>query len=107
MIAQTAEVMGVHSIGLGSDLCQDQPNSVVEWMRNGTWTQTLDFGEGSPDNPGFPDMPSWFQDNRDFLNIHKGLRDIGFSEQDVNLIMGENWLRFYEQSFSPQNQNNL
>ena len=40
MVAQTAEVMGVSQIGIGSDLCLKQPNSVVDWMRNGTWTKT-------------------------------------------------------------------
>ena len=35
MIARTAEMMGINHIGIGSDLCQDQPDSVVEWMRVG------------------------------------------------------------------------
>ena len=46
MIARTADLMGVSQIGLGSDLCQDQPDSVVEWMRVGRWTKTIDYGEG-------------------------------------------------------------
>ena len=47
MVAQTAEIMGVKQIGIGSDLCLKQPDSVVEWMRNGTWTKTKDYGEGN------------------------------------------------------------
>ena len=46
MAAKTSEIMGVKHIGIGSDLCLNQPNSVVEWMRNGTWTKTKDYGEG-------------------------------------------------------------
>ena len=38
---------------------------VVEWMRTGRWTKEIDYGEGSASNPGFPDMPGWFRDNRD------------------------------------------
>ena len=64
MIARTAELMGVDHIGLGSDLCQDQPDSVVEWMRVGRWTKQIDYGEGSASAPGFPDMPEWFGGNR-------------------------------------------
>lgn len=30
MVARTADLMGTDDIGLGSDLCQDQPDSVVE-----------------------------------------------------------------------------
>ena len=54
MAAQTAELMGIKNIGIGSDLCLKQPNNVVEWMRNGTWTKTKDYGEGSSVNPHFP-----------------------------------------------------
>ncbi len=39
MAAKTADIMGVKNIGIGSDLCLNQPDSVVEWMRNGTWTK--------------------------------------------------------------------
>ncbi|MDX1540263.1 MAG: membrane dipeptidase, partial [Geminicoccaceae bacterium] len=60
MIARTAELMGAEHLGIGSDLCQDQPDSVVTWMRNGRWTKATDYGEGSADAPGFPAMPAFF-----------------------------------------------
>lgn len=94
MIADTAEIMGIKNIGIGTDLCQNQPDSVVEWMRNGTWTNDRDYGEGSASFAGFPDQPEWFRDNRDFVNIATGLRSVGFSNDDVDLVMGKNWLNF-------------
>ena len=102
MIARTADMMGVERIGLGSDLCQDQPDSVVEWMRNGTWTREKDFGEGSASFAGFPEQPNWFKDNRDFKNILNCLRKTGFSEIEVERIAGLNWLDFFERSFGSQ-----
>ena len=102
MIARTADMMGVESIGFGSDLCQDQPDSVVEWMRNGTWTREKDFGEGSASFAGFPEQPNWFKDNRDFKNILNCLRKTGFSEIEVERISGLNWLDFFERSFGSQ-----
>jgi microsomal dipeptidase-like Zn-dependent dipeptidase len=99
MIADTAEIMGVNNIGIGTDLCQNQPDSVVEWMRNGTWTNERDYGEGSAGFAGFPDQPEWFRGNRDFVNIATGLMSIGFSNDDVDLVMGNNWLSFFESSF--------
>ena len=99
MIARTADLMEVDQIGFGTDLCQDQPNSVVEWMRVGRWTKTIDYGEGSASQAGFPPMPDWFKDNRDWDNIAKGLRQVGFSDQDTKKICGENWLRFYKNAF--------
>lgn len=101
MIARAADSYGVHSLGIGSDLCQDQPDSVVEWMRVGRWSKEIDYGEGSASAPGFPPMPTWFQDNRDFGNIAEGLAKTGLSQSEVNGIMGENWYRFYKENFGP------
>jgi microsomal dipeptidase-like Zn-dependent dipeptidase len=101
MIARTAELMGPQNIGIGTDLCQDQPDSIVEWMRIGRWTKEIDYGEGSASNAGFPPMPSWFHDNRDFGKIEAGLRATGLSDTEVAGVMGENWLRFYDQNFGP------
>ncbi|SEL27631.1 Zn-dependent dipeptidase, dipeptidase homolog [Roseovarius azorensis] len=99
MIARTADLMGTTHIGLGTDLCQDQPDSVVDWMRAGRWTKGRDLGEGSAENPGFPPMPDWFQDNRDFDRIAGGLRATGMSQDEVAAIMGGNWARFFADSF--------
>ena len=95
MTAKTAELMGVKNIGIGSDLCIGHPNSVVEWMRNGTWTKTKDYGEGSSKNPNFPKQPKWFEDARGFKNLEQGLKKIGFQETEVNDILGNNWYNFY------------
>ena len=102
MIARTVEKFGPDHLGIGSDLCQDHPDSVVEWMRVGCWSKEMDYGEGSAGAPGFPDMPSWFRDNRDFVSIEEGLRAAGLSGDEVGRIMGGNWYRFFAESFCPQ-----
>ena len=101
MIADTAAKYGAEHLGIGTDLCQDQPDSVVEWMRVGRWSKEIDYGEGSAANPGFPPMPGWFNDNRDFDNIRKGLADVGMSGEEIDGIMGDNWFRFFEANFTP------
>jgi microsomal dipeptidase-like Zn-dependent dipeptidase len=101
MVARTADLMGPDHIGIGSDLCQDQPDSVVEWMRVGRWTREMDYGEGSASAAGFPPQPEWFRDNRDFANLETGLRRVGFSDEDISGVIGGNWLRFYDESFGP------
>ena len=53
MVAKTAEIMNINNIGIGSDLCLDQPDNIVEWMRNGTWAKTKNYGEGTK-------KTSWF-----------------------------------------------
>jgi microsomal dipeptidase-like Zn-dependent dipeptidase len=94
MVARTAELMGSDHIGIGSDLCQDQPDAVVEWMRSGRWTKQLTGAT-------FPPQPDWFRSNLDFPGLAGGLRQVGFSQEEIAGIMGGNWLRFFERSFAP------
>ena len=96
MVAKTAEIMEAKNIGIGSDLCLDQPDSVVEWMRNGTWSKSTNFGEGSRNKPGFPKQPNWFEDARGFSNLENGLKKVGFSQNETNGILGNNWYNFYK-----------
>ncbi len=96
MIAKTAEIMDVTKIGIGSDLCLDHPDTVVEWMRNGSWSKSKNFGEGSKNKPGFPKQPDWFLDARGFTNIEKGLKKVGFSDTETHGILGNNWYNFYK-----------
>ena len=102
MVARTADRFGVKNIGIGSDLCQNQPDSVVEWMRVGRWTKETDYGEGSAMASGFPPMPHWFQDNRDFGNLEQGLSDVGMNSEEIAAVMGKNWYRFFAENFVPQ-----
>ena len=96
MTAKTAEVMGVKNIGIGSDLCINHPDSVVDWMRNGTWSKNKNYGEGSKNKPGFPKQPDWFLDARGFNNLEISLKKIGFNEDEINGILGNNWYNFYK-----------
>ncbi|WP_435230856.1 membrane dipeptidase [Pseudopelagicola sp. nBUS_20] len=102
MIARCADAYGAENLGIGSDLCQDHPDSVVEWMRVGRWSKEVDFGEGSASAPGFPKMPNWFKDNCDFGNIEVGLGEIGMSNTEISGIMGGNWYRFFSENFAPR-----
>jgi len=101
MIARTVERYGIAHFGIGSDLCQDQPDSVVAWMRSGRWTKGTDLGEGSAAAPGFPPQPAWFRDNRDFPHLAEGLAAVGFDASEIAALLGGNWLRFFERGFGP------
>jgi len=96
MIAKTADLIGVKHIGIGSDLCTGHPDSVVEWMRNGKWTKSKEYGEGTKDCAGFPKQPNWFKNASGFKNLENGLKRIGFSEKETNDILGNNWYNFYK-----------
>ncbi len=100
MVARVADMVGVDCLGIGSDLCQFQPDSVVTWMRNGNWTK-------SSGTASFPPQPEWIRSNRDLTRLADAFGRTGFSEQDIEKLMGGNWLRFYETSFgrSPRSRN--
>ena len=96
MTAKTADLMGVEKIGIGSDLCLNQPDTVVEWMRNGTWAKAKNYGEGTKNNSGFPKQPDWFTDARGFSNLESGLSKVGFNKNEISGILGDNWFNFYK-----------
>ncbi len=99
MVKHVVDLMGIDNVGIGSDLCQRQPDSVVEWMRNGRWTKSLDYGEGSASASGFPKQPVWFENSTGMDNVHEALLANGFNEAETHKIMGNNWQRFFTGSF--------
>ncbi|SFT57960.1 dipeptidase [Halomonas saccharevitans] len=101
MIARTADLMGIEHIGIGTDLCQAQPTSVLEWMRNGRWSKEMDYGEGSKGNAGWPRPLAWLRDSRDFPNLVAGLRQRGFDEASIARIIGQNWVELLERAATP------
>jgi len=102
MVANTADLMGIDHIGIGTDLCQEQPLSVLEWMRNGRWSKEMDYGEGSKANADWPRPLSWFRDSRDFPNITQGLQKRGFRAEDIAKVMGMNWFNLLDEGLKPQ-----
>lgn len=92
MVARTAERWGVAMLGIGSDLCQGQPDGVVAHMREGRWTRAA----WEPSDACFPPQPDWFRTNRDFARLDEGLAAVGFSAEERGAILGGNWMRFFE-----------
>jgi len=103
MIEETVEIIGIDQLGIGSDLCQNWGYDTLEWMRSGRWTFVADHGEGSAEDQRWPDQPSWFRSSDDMPNIKLGLEQRGFTAQDIGKVMGNNWLRFFHESFGAAN----
>lgn len=96
MVARLAERIGADHIGIGSDLCQDQPPGVLAWMREGKWK----YVEAVEDTPEFPAQPEWFRSNLDFVKVRDGLEKVGFSSSEIDGILGLNWHRFLHEALS-------
>ena len=99
MIKQLINLIGIDHIGIGSDLCNNWPNDVVMWMRNGKWTKKLDYGESLNKSSSWPEQPSWFKKGSDMKNIFEAMLLNGFSEDEAFKILGKNWLEFMQIHF--------
>ena len=106
MVAETVERHGAESFGIGSDLCQGHGGDVLAWMRDGRWRfgKNDGGGKGDSDSAEFPPQPEWFRTNADFPNLAEGLRKVGFNDSETDALLGENWLRFFESSFTPRDE---
>jgi microsomal dipeptidase-like Zn-dependent dipeptidase len=100
MAARTAEIVGVQHLGIGSDLCLDQPDDILAWMREGKWTRP----DPAQPRPAFPAQPAWFQDSHGFAHLAEGLRGAGFSAGDTDNVLGANWQRFFRAAFRPMGE---
>ena len=95
MVSSLSKTHGSKMFGIGSDLCQDQPDSVVNWMRNGNWRK-------EPTAPAkFPKPTNWFQTNEDFPRIANGLRSAKMTDTEIAGVLGENWMKFWQKAFLP------
>lgn len=65
----------------------------------GHWTRGVDYGAGSAARPGKAARPEWFQEVHQLGDVHGGLREVGFSEAEVDKITHGNWLRVYREVF--------
>ncbi|MEM7343645.1 MAG: membrane dipeptidase, partial [Chloroflexota bacterium] len=99
MMARTVDLMGVDQVGIGSDLVRKCTDDYLAWMRMGRWTQGVDYGAGGVGQTSWPLWQDWFQSPVDFPTLATGLRTKGFSEEETAKLMGENWLRFFDEAF--------
>tara|TARA_B100000029_G_C17604568_1_gene966976 strand:- start:478 stop:1464 length:987 start_codon:yes stop_codon:yes gene_type:complete len=99
MIKQLINLIGVDNIGIGSDLCNNWPDEVLAWMRNGNWNKKIDYGESSTKNNSWPKQPTWFKKGSDLKKLFELMIINGISEDQASKIIGKNWLMFMKNHF--------
>jgi membrane dipeptidase len=99
MVKQLIKLIGIDHIGIGSDLCNNWPDDVVMWMRNGKWTKKIDYGESLNKSNAWPEQPSWFKKGSDLKNLYESMVVNGIKEKEAFKILGENWLEFMKMHF--------
>ncbi|WP_031465317.1 dipeptidase [Sciscionella sediminilitoris] len=96
MVAKTVELIGIDAVGIGTDLSRKSGLPELEWMRQGRWTRTVQYGAGSASNPGKAKPVEWMGSTLDFPALAVALGE-HFDQAEVGKLMGGNWMRFYRQ----------
>lgn len=97
MVEWTAERFGIDHVALGSDYYAGYQVTSIDWWRAGRWARKSPLDVPS----AFSAWPSWYRSCVDTPVIFETLKARGFSDEEVQNFAGENWLRFFAESFAP------
>jgi len=104
MVARTVEICGIDHVGIGTDLGRKNTQAHLDWMRMGRWSRIVNYGAGSASRPGKVPEPKWLESTETFPAIPEALSRTGFSQVEIEKIVGGNWLRLYEEVFACRKQ---
>lgn len=92
MAAEAAQIMGSEHLGIGSDLCQDQPDSVVRWIARRPLDRELQTAASFPPQPPGSCRVSIFP------KLSQGLASAGLGKAETSLVLGGAWHCFLKTS---------
>ena len=99
MMARTVDIMGLEHVGVGTDVGHYVGTSELDWMRQGRWTRSEQYGAGTKDKALMPAPPKWLPDISKMGLLPAALERRGFSQEEIHLLTAGNWLRVYEANF--------
>ncbi|WP_038366435.1 dipeptidase [Bosea sp. UNC402CLCol] len=99
MVARTVDIAGIDHVGLGTDFSHHTSQSYLDWMRQGRWTRTAQYGAGSATNTAPSEKPAWLKKISGLAAVAPALAKQGFNPEEVEKITSGNWLRVYRAVF--------
>ncbi len=97
MVARLVDELGSEHVGLGSDCTRNWGDEYVDWLRNGHWRPP------HAEPATWPEWPQWFGGPEDFPRLTDGLVATGLDEETIRGVLGENWLRLFDDVFTGRN----
>lgn len=95
-IDYVSDLIGWRHVGFGSDWPHTVPKSVLTNIFSPASQQVLGGG-GAADASGWVANVQGFDDYLDYPNITRGLVKRGYSDEQIRGILGENFLRIFEE----------
>jgi microsomal dipeptidase-like Zn-dependent dipeptidase len=98
MVMWVIDRIGVDAVAIGTDYCPGHPNSVRTWWRYARWSRESAPAEQMKIAPheGWSD---WMKTPAGLQNIVAELDRRRLSSEDIDKIMGGNWLRLFRETF--------
>ena len=93
MVVRLVDQLGPAHVALGSDCTRNWDEGYVEWLRSGHWRPPGDA------KATWPQWPQWFGGPEDFPRVTEGLLAAGLDEDVTRGVLGENWLRLFDDVF--------
>ena len=93
-IEDLVDLVGIDHVGLGPDFMEEMPRDVMSQALAGFDDDTAARFFSAQKTEGFGSVS-------ETPNVTAGLLARGWSPEDVRKVVGGNWLRFYEESWTP------
>lgn len=94
MVSRLVDDVGPQHVALGSDCTRNWGDDYVEWLRSGRWRPP------GAESARWPEWPTWFSGPEDFPQVTDGLLAAGLDETTIRGVLGENWLRLFDDVFA-------
>jgi microsomal dipeptidase-like Zn-dependent dipeptidase len=98
MVARTVDIAGIDHVGIGTDEIHQPSQAALDWMRQGRWTRSVQYGAGSATRAGQVAPAAWLPRPAALGVVVGALAEVGFRPEDVRKITAGNWLRLYRES---------
>ncbi|MEM7293597.1 MAG: membrane dipeptidase [Pseudomonadota bacterium] len=95
MVEWSVEKFGIEAVGIGTDYYTGYGEEAILWWRAGRWARESPLKIPNKFSP----WPNWFQDPSYFPSVLDELSSRAFSDEQIALIAGGNWLRLFRESF--------
>lgn len=99
VLSYVVDLLGEDRVGLGTDFTQGYGPGFFEWLRR---DKGIGAGVAGPISNSRPANPKGLDGMSDYPNLVEALAKRGWNQALIAKVMGENWLTFLDDAWSPQ-----